>query len=90
MKETNGRNGGKSASYSWAVEKHHVALAGTEFEKCAPCSGCGGKVEADGEHMKCSRCEATPVPITEEQAKQCDGTKPSPFNRKNHSPRHRI
>ena len=82
-------NGKKALRYPWTVENQFRTLRGTAFEDCAFCPGCAKEIEPDG-RMKCSRCEATPVPITEEQAKQCDGTKPPPFNRKNHSPRHRI
>lgn len=58
----------------WAIEKHLIALKGTAFERCAPCPGCAGKLE--GEHMRCSRAGAVPVPITAFQARRCNGIKP--------------
>lgn len=75
----------KEEQYPEVVENHSRALRGTGFEKCAPCPGCSGKVEADG-RMRCSRCAGVPVSVTAEQAGKCDGTKPPPFN-KNQKPR---
>jgi len=67
-----------------ALDKHKIALAGTAFEVCAPCPGSAGKVENDC--MKCSRAGATAVPVTPEQARLCDGTKPpSRSARREHS-----
>ena len=72
-------NGNKALHYSWTIENQSRVFKGTGFEDCASCPGCAKAVESDG-RMKCSRCGAVPVPITEEQAKQCDGTKPPPYN----------
>lgn len=72
-------NGKKALHYLWAVENHLKTFRGTSFEKCACCPGTSGRMEDDG-RMKCSRCGAVPVLITGKQAKECNGTKPPPFN----------
>lgn len=59
----------------WAVEKHRLALAGTAFEKCATCHGTTGKL--DGEQMMCSRVNGKTAKVTAEEAKDCDGRRPS-------------
>lgn len=60
----------------WASEKHIAALAGTIFEKCATCPGTVGKLDGDG-NMRCSRAGAVPTAVTGEQAKTCNGKKPT-------------
>ena len=64
----------------WACANHERALAGTGFQKCAPCPGCGGKI-MEG-LMRCGRVGGNGVLITEAQARRCDGTKPPPYNKK--------
>jgi hypothetical protein len=64
----------KLSQYPWVVRKHEAALAGTCFARCAECPGTGGKI-VDG-RMSCARAGATPVLVTEAQAKACNGKKP--------------
>lgn len=59
----------------WAVEKHALALAGTAFEKCATCHGTTGKLE--GGQMLCSRINGKTAGVSAEEAKNCDGRRPS-------------
>ncbi len=65
----------KNGKPEWAVDKHQKALAGTGFERCAPCPGTSGRTTENG-HMGCSRAGATPVLITPDQAQCCDGKSP--------------
>lgn len=66
-----------SSKRDWAVDKHAIVLRGTDFAKCAPCPGCGGKMDEEG-LMLCSRIGPIALKITAKQARQCDGTRPTP------------
>ncbi|MHB1769667.1 MAG: hypothetical protein ACYCPH_01130 [Minisyncoccota bacterium] len=69
----------ESKKPTWAKDKHRRALAGTDFEECASCPGCGGKI-IEG-LMLCARAAGNGVLVTGNQAKRCDGTKPPPYNK---------
>ncbi len=71
-------NTGKMRNHSDVVVKHRKALAETGFADCAPCPGCAGKTQWEGnEHkMKCSRAGPTGALVTVAQAQCCDGTSP--------------
>ena len=76
----------KMAKPEIAAGKHQLVLADTGFKKCASCPGASSRLmqTINGRQlmMQCGNCAPRADFITVEQARQCDGTKPLPYNQK--------